>query len=604
MAANSSLELINLDFDVQKASLITFLRSQDRFKDYDFEGSNINVLLDVLTYNTFKNAFYTNMALCEGFLDSAQLRPSVLSHAKELNYFPRSARSAKATIKVEFFATGDHGPYIVQKGESFTCQVKNKSFIFSIPENIILASANTSFSFTTDVYEGPYLKESFIFDTTSGAPLRYKLTNQNIDTDSIVVNVFEDGNVLGNIYKRTLSLLDLNNFSKVYFIQTSAVDGNYELMFGDNIVGYQPKNGSLIVVDYRVTDGSAANGGGRFAINFDPTSPFSELISDMEITTLAAAMGGDEAETTETTRFYAPRWFQTQERAIVATDYVVLMKVEFPEIHAINVYGGEELTPPQFGKVIVALDIANVQGLPQSKLTQYYDFLKARCPLTVIPIFVSPIYTYIKIITTVKYNINVTSESIDRMKTIVLNAITDFNRTNLDDFDTTFRFSKFQRAIDDADPSIVSNLTNILLYKELSSISSTDSQTLNINFGLPLLNDLPPLPLTHKSDEEKVLSSSSFTFGGQQQCVLEDDGQGIVRIVAPEADSLNFVKNAGTIDYDLGIILLTDFKIDAFDGPTLCIYVRPRSNDVSCTLNTILGIKTDKVDIAIEQLRY
>ena len=603
MAANSSLELINLDFDSQKTSLITFLRAQERFKDYDFDGSNINVLIDLLTYNTFKNAFYTNMALCEGFLDSAQLRPSILSHAKELNYFPRSARSAKATVRVEFTATGDHGPYIVQKGQSFTCQVKNKSFIFSIPENILLASANTSFSFETDVYEGPYVKESFIFDTTSGQPLRYKLTNQNIDTDSIVVNVFEDGNVVGNIYKRTLSLLDLNNFSKVYFIQTSAVDGNYEIMFGDNIVGYQPKNGSLVVVDYRVTDGSAANGGGRFAINFDPTSPFSELTSDMEVTTLAAAMGGDEIESAETTRFYAPRWFQTQERAIVATDYVVLMKTEFPEIHAINVYGGEELTPPQFGKVMVALDIANVQGLPQSKLTQYYDFLKARCPLTVIPIFVSPIYSFIKIITTVKYNINVTSESIDRMKTIVLNAISEFNKTYLDDFDTTFRFSKFQRAIDDADPSIVSNLTKIELYKELLP-AITIVQTVSINFGVPLLNDLPALPLSHALNEEKVLYSSPFTIDTQQQCILEDDGAGIVRIVANESDNLNFVKNAGTIDYDTGMVLLTDFKIDAYDGPTLCIYVRPRFNDISCTLNTILGIKTDKVDITIEQLRY
>jgi hypothetical protein len=602
MAANSSLELINLDFDSQKASLILFLRSQDRFKDYDFEGSNINVLLDVLTYNTFKNAFYTNMALCEGFLDSAQLRPSVLSHAKELNYLPRSARSAKATIRVEFSATGDRAPYIIQKGQSFTCQVKNKSFIFSVPENIICASANTSFMFETDVYEGPYIKESFIFDTASGTPLRYKLTNQNIDVDSIVVNIFEDGNVVGNIYKKTLSLLDLDNHSKVYFIQTSAVDGNYEIMFGDNIVGYQPKNGSLIVVDYRVTEGSASNGGGRFAINFDPTSPFSELISDVDITTLAVAIGGDEIESTETTRFYAPRWFQTQERAIVATDYVVLMKTEFPEIHAINVYGGEELTPPQFGKVIVALDIANVSGLPQSKLTQYYDFLKARCPLTVIPVFLSPIYTYIKIVTTVKYNINVTSESIDRMKTIVLNAITGFNTTFLDDFNTTFYFSKFERAIDDADPSIVSNLTEIWLYKEITPLL-TIVQTMTINFGLPLVNDLPALPSSHDMNEEKVLYSSSFTFDGQQ-CELEDDGAGIVRIVQAEASSFNFVKDVGRIDYDTGIIRLTDFKIEGYDGPTLCLYVRPRENDVSCTLNTILGIKSDKVEINIEQLRY
>ena len=601
MPANTSLELTSLDFDTQKASLLNYLRSQDLFRDYDFEGSNLNVLIDLLTYNTHKNAFYLNMALSEGFLDSAQLHASVLSHAKELNYLPRSARSSKARVRVDFGATSDHQPYIIQKGQSFTAAIKNNSFLFSIPETITCASSNTSFSFTTDIYEGAYVKESFVFETNTGLPLRFKLTNNNPDIDSLVVNIFEDSNIQGVIYRRVLSLLDLTEMSKVYFVQTSAVDGFYEIMFGDGVVGYQPKNGSLVVLDYRITAGSESNGAGRFSINFDPTSPFAELVGDMDVTVLATAMGGDEGEDIETTRFYAPRWFQTQERAIVPTDYKVLMQIQFPEIHAINVYGGEQLAPPQFGKVIVALEISNVDGLPQSKLDQYYKFLKARCPLTIIPIFIEPEYTYVKITTLVRYNVNVTSESVSRIRTIVLSAISEFNTEFLDDFDATFRFSKFQRAIDDSDVSIVSNLTDISVYKKFYPLPNI-SGNFFLNFAMPLRNDMPATPQVHRVQVEKVLRSTSFSFE-TEKVSLEDDGFGSVRIVKRQGDTITFVKNVGAINYDTGVVALNDFKVDAYDGPAICLYVQPREMDVSCSLNTILLIETDAVDITVEQIR-
>jgi len=600
MAANTALELVNLDFDANKTSLITFLRSQPVFKDYDFEGSELNVLIDLLTYNTLKNAFYLNMALSEGFIDSAQLRPSVLSHAKELNYLPRSARSSKANVTVSFQATGERQPYVIQKGSSFTAQVKTKSFIFSIPETLTCASANTSFSFTTDIYEGAYVKESYVFDTTTKLPLRFKITNQNVDTDSIVVNVFED-DIIGVIFKRTISLLDLDGSSKVYFIQTSAVDGLYEIMFGDNVVGYRPKNGSLIVIDYRITEGSKSNGSGRFAINFDPTSPFIELTSAVSVVTNQSALGGDEQEDIETTRFYAPRWFQTQERAIVPTDYSVLMKTEFPEIHAINVYGGEQLNPPEFGKVVVVLSISNVIGLPQSKEQQYFDFLKARCPLTIFPVFILPQFTFIKISTLVRYNVNITSESASRISTIVLGAISDYNTLNLNDFNATFRLSKFVADIDNSDPSIVSNVTTATVYKKTNPIPNIP-QNMIIDFEMALVNDLPALATVHPVASEKTLTSSNFTFKGQLM-TLEDDGLGNVRIVQAQTGSYNTVATVGQINYDTGMILLTNFNPDSFEGDNLTFFVRARDEDIACTLSTILGIEPNNVDINIEQLR-
>jgi len=600
MPANSSFDLVSLDFDALKGSLISWLQTQTQFKDFDFTGSNLNVLMDLLSYNTTKNAFYLNMALSEGFLDSAQLLPSVLSHAKELNYLPRSARSAKATVQVDFSATTDNAPYVVPKGQSFTALVKNKSFLFSIPETIIVASPNTSFSFTTDIYQGQYVKESFIFDTTSLVPQRFKLTNPNIDTDSIVVNVFEN-QLIADIYRRAISLLDLDGTSKVYFVQTNPVDGNYEILFGDGIVGYQPKNGSTVVVDYRLSDGDVANGAGRFAINFDPTAPFGEMTSNIRVTTITAATGGAPIEDIETTRFYAPRWFQTQERAIVPMDYEVLLKTQFPEIHAINVYGGETLSPPQFGKVVVALVISNVLGLPQTKLQQYYDFLKKRCPITVQPIFTLPQYLWIKVFSTIRYNVNVTNETENRMQSVVSQAIADYNNTFLNDFNVTFRFSKFCEAIDNSDSSIVSDVTQIFVYKEFAPFTNM-SQSGLLKFGFAFNNLFPPTPQSHARTLDRCFYTSGFVYNGHPS-LMEDDGQGNVRIMQIINDQYTFVKNVGTIDYTNGTIRFDNVIFDSYDGPAICFYVWPLDYDVTCAFNTILAIKPDKVELTIQQLQ-
>ena len=218
--ANSSINLVGLDFSDIKQDFKNYLKSQDQFKDYDFDGSNMSVLMDLLAYNTYKNAFYLNMAVSEAFLDSSQMEASVLSHAKELNYIPRSARSSKAKIVVNFQASGDNQPYTVEKGSSFTSIIKNESFIFTIPEALSVSSTNTTFSFETYVYEGVYLKDSYIVDTSIDTQ-RFILTNKNVDTDSLVVTVYEDGSDVGENYTMSSTLLDLNSTSKVYFLQAS-----------------------------------------------------------------------------------------------------------------------------------------------------------------------------------------------------------------------------------------------------------------------------------------------------------------------------------------------------------------------------------------------
>ena len=242
MAANSIIELINLDPDLNKQSLINYLRSQSRFKGFDFSGDDISVILDLLGINYFRNAFLLNMAISEGFIDSAQLPNSIKSHAKELNYTPRSMTSAVANVTVNFTATGESQPYIIPKGASFSASVKNQNFSFSIAEPIIVSSPNNQFSFTTNIYEGIYVKDSYFFDTTTGQPLMFQISNANVDTTSIVVNVFGNNNTIGQNYNLATSLLDLTSSSFVYFLQCAAANGNFEILFGDGIIGHQPLN--------------------------------------------------------------------------------------------------------------------------------------------------------------------------------------------------------------------------------------------------------------------------------------------------------------------------------------------------------------------------
>jgi len=600
--ANGNIDLISLDFDTYKASLQAFLSSQTIFKDYDFTGSNMNVMLDLLSVNTYKNGFFINMGLSEGFIDSAQLLNNVRSHAKDLNYTPRSATSAKATLTCKFTATGENQPYIIQKGQSFSSVLKNGSFVFSLPETITVASANTSFSFTTDIYEGVYIKDSYIFQADDTIPQpKWEITNPNADISSMVVSVFEDGSVLGDTYQVAQSLLGITGQSKVYFVQCSAITGNFEILFGDGIMGRQPKNGATIILDYRVTNGAPANGASTFNINFDPTGISGELTSGINITTTASALGGAFQEDIETTRFYAPRWFEVQERGCVESDYEILLKQQFPEIQAITAYGGELLYPPQFGRVAISLSIANVLGLPTSKLDQYAAFLANKAMLTIRPIFIAPNYTYIQVNSTIRYNVNVTTDSSNRIQTIATAAITAFNSQHLNDFNSTLRFSQLSSSVDNSDPSIVSNLTNIQLYQKLYP-STANPANYVLNFNLPLINNLTMLPQSYLTTAESTLISSQFMFKGIPS-ILSDDGNGLVRVMNISGTNYNFVQNIGTINYTTGQIILTGFKPDSYSGNSLNVFVVPVDNDVTCDLNTILTIEPIGINLTVQQLQ-
>jgi hypothetical protein len=625
MAANSSIVLTQLDFDSYKDSLKTFLKSQDRFKDYDFDGSNLSVLLDVLSYNTYQNAFYLNMISNEMFLDSAKLRDSVVSHAKELNYLPRSFRSSSAVIQLVITSSdASKRSIIIPKGTSFTSRVDDFTYNFSTTENYVITNrtpSGSNFVYESEairIYEGNYLSDTYTVNYDR--PLVYKISNKRVDLESLLVTVFEDNGTTVQTYKRATSLFGHDGNSKVFFLQPGLGDA-YEVVFGDGVVGRKPKNNSAVIIEYRVCTGELPNGAFRFIntarIDNEP---------NVVIETITAAADGAVAEDLNSIKYNAPRAFTTQERAVTSEDYENLLKANFPEINAVVAYGGEDANPPQFGRIFLSIDLDEVDGLPKIKEAEYKKFLRSRSSVAIEPLFVSPDYTYLYVNTNIKYNINLTGLNPEDIRTNVIDSILTHASVNLNNFGRTLRYSRFIRDIDAAETSIISNETEVELVKYLTPVLSTtvtstptstsgslvslatsgvvsSGQNVTIDFKNPLRNDVPGKGAEHLIGDIHVVSSSAFTYNGLPNCRLEDNGDGIMRIINTSGTQHRTILDIGTVDYDTGIVRINNFNITNYTGTSLKIYAKPRTLDITSSQNVILNILENDVDVTIEQIR-
>jgi hypothetical protein len=594
MSANSSIVLSSLDFDTIKNTFKSYLKTQDRFKDYDFDGSNMSVLLDILSYNTFHNAFYLNMVGSEMFLDSAQLRDSVVSHAKELNYTPRSFKSAQANVNVSIISNVlNKRSIVIPKGYTFTSRFGPRNFTFSTAENIIISdytlSANRNQLIFTGtnipIYEGYYVADNYTYSTNN--PQRFVISNKNVDVSSITVTVMEDVGATTLVYNRAQSLFDINSSSKVFFVQ-GAENDSYEIVFGDGVNGRMPKNNSVVTIEYRVSNGELPNGSNLFT----PDVTIDEE-TDITVTTNQSATGGAISESLESIKYNAPRHFNTQERAITTEDYETLLKLNFPEVNAVTAYGGENLDPPQFGKVYVAVDLNELDSLPQVKIDQYYNFLKPRSPVSIDPVFVDPEYTYIQVKSTVNYNVNITRLSTEDIKTIAKSSIINYAQTNLNNFNRILRYSKLVQAIDNSQESIVSNETDIKVIKVLIPETGT-LLNFDINFRIPL-------SIVYDTDGMGYsISSTEFNYKGNR-VVLRDDGISAIEVLSASTGQL--VEVVGRIDYDTGLLQFSNFKIDSYIGAGIKVYAAPKFKDLSTINNVILNIIEEDVEITAVAVR-
>lgn len=593
MAANSSIILTNIDFDTHKNTLKQYLKSQDRFKDYDFEGSNINVLLDILSYNTFHNAFYLNMIGNEMFMDTAQLRDSVVSHAKELNYTPRSFKSAEANVNITILSSDTSKRSIaIPRGTTFTSPFMNRNYTFSTNENIVITdytiNSNNTVSFlgsNITLYEGYYVTDTFTYSADRAQ--RYVLTNKNVDISSIIVTVIEDVGNTVLTHTRAQSLFNLNGDSRVYFLQACEND-QYEILMGDGVSGRRPKDNSIISVEYRISNGQLPNGCRTF--NADSTIDGETRIV---VSTNTPAQSGSVSEDIESIKYNAPRHFTTQERAVTTEDYENILKQNFPEINTVSAYGGEDLDPPQFGKVFVAVDLVDVDGVPAAKKDEYYRFLKPRSPVSIDPVFVNPEYLYIGVNSTVKYNINTTKLTQDDIKTLVSTAIVNYAQANLNDFNRVFRYSKVVQAIDNSQSAIISNETTVRAIKVITPTLGINT-TFDVKFLIPLDTSLSVAAGGY------TIQSSKFIYNNQR-ATLRDNGAGSLDIISVRNGQI--ITSIGTVNYETGLLQLSNFNVTQYDGAGIKIYAIPRNKDIQTINNVILNIIEEDIDLTIVPVR-
>ena len=597
--ANSSLNLSSLDFDTLKSNFKEFLKTQSAFKDYNFDGSNINVLLDVMSYNSFLNSFYLNMVASEMFLDSAQKIDSVISHAKELNYIPRSAHCAVANITFTVETTGlTSNKLTLPKGTRFTGYNSNGSYTFVTDlSQTFVSSNNTYLVDNIQVNEGTYFSDSFVVDYDIENQ-KFTLSNENVDTSSLTVYVAENGSNTEYTYASTL--FGLNDISTVYFIQ-AVEGGKYEIKFGDGLFGKKPINGASINVDYIVTNGSDGNGVENFVLsdNLGPGNGGEATVSD--ITVITSSIQGANQESIENIRFNAPRYYATQQRAVSVDDYYSLVRAEFGgAVDDVIIYGGQDLEPKLYGRVIVS--IKPTASITASSLLKndIINYLQDYIALPNRIIVTDPEYFYIDVTTTVQFNSKLTTKYSTEIKSMILDGIINFSKDHLEKFGNDFRYSRFVTHIDSLDQSITSNDTRVKIVKRLTpKLLFATSFDIRFNNGAEQEGYYNGVAYP----DERVLGSTSFSYVDEDDniypnCYLEDDAVGNV-IVYTYLKGVRTVLKAdiGTIDYNTGMVTISNLKTADYDG-YIELSLTTKNKDIIASKNVVLLI--DPVDVNIE----
>ena len=581
MAANSAINVTSLNFDAIKTSMKTYIQAKPEFTDYNFEGSTFSMLLDLLAYNTYQNAFYTSMIGNEMFLDSAQLRDSVASRAKMLDYVPRSARGASTTLNVVITPTGAPNTVTVAKNSQFSATLDGESYKFVTPQAYTFSS-NDSYTGNITITEGRPVTHRFT--VSSNSPVRYILPNQNVDTTSITVDVQTSvGNLSSVRYNLANDITQVQANSAVYFLQ-EVEDSQYEIYFGDNVIGKKPDDNNIVIANYRICNGTLGNDISSF------TSP-STLggFSAFTTTVNASTSGGADKESIDSIKFNAPKNYDTQNRAVLSEDYKRIILRDNGDLQSVSVWGGEENTPAVYGKVFISIKPVNGFTISSQRKTEIRTELKKYNVLSIDPEFVDASFLYIKPTIAVRYNSRATTLSAVAVQTKVTNAIINFENTKLGTFDSNrFRYSQFIQSIDAADSSIVSNLTLITIERRFVP-SLTTSSTYNINFN----NALNHPHAGHKY----IISSSAFTYQNQT-CYFDDDGNGNLRIYyLLNSTRVYLNQTAGLVNYISGLVTVSSFLPTAFVGSALSIFADPTNNDVNAVRNQILLIAGATVSI-------
>ena len=586
----TKLEISQLDFDGIKDNLKTFLSQQDEFTDYDFEGSGMNVLLDVLAYNTHYLGYNANMLANEMFLDSADQRSSVVSLAKQVGYTPRSAVSSKATINV-VVNNASGSTLTMSRGTKFTTTVDATNYSFVNNSDISISPSDGVYTFSNLViYEGTYLNFKYTANT-SDIDQRFIVPNDNVDTTTLTVKVQESSSdTTTNTYTLASGVTGIDSTSKVFFLQ-EVENKRFEVYFGDGVIGQSIKDGNIVILDYITCNRDEPNGASAFTLSGTVGG-----FSDVTITTVGTAAGGDAPETIKSIKYNAPRDYTAQDRAVTADDYKVLVKSLYANAQSVQVYGGEDAAVPDYGKVYISIKAKSGSNLTEVTKVSLVRSLKSFAVASVTPVIIDPETTFITLDTTFKYDSSKTTKDISTIETNVSDAITSYNTDTLEDFTGMFRYSAIGKTIDEAESSILSNITKIKMYKNITpTLNSGLKYTLSFN------NAFYNPHSGHNTSAGGVVSSTGFKISGDDtnEHFLDDDGAGNVRVYYLSGTTRIYTNSTyGTIDYTAGEIILTSANITSIsnvDGAAstqIRVTVLPDSNDIVPVRNQVLSIDT------------
>ena len=571
----------NLDFDQIKTSIKDYLRANSTFTDFDFEGSNFSVLIDTLAYNTYITAFNSNMIVNESFLDSATLRENVVSLAGNIGYIPRSRTASTAQISFDVTTTVNTPTLTLKAGIVCVGSANDSTYTFAIPEDVSANVVNGTASFNNiNVFQGIFLTKQFLYD--GSLDQRFVLNNSFIDTSTIKVYIGKE-NTRGIEYSVSENIFDIDKNSRIFFIN-EVQDEKYELRFGDGIIGKklgEDGDGTYITVDYIVTDGRDGNGASNFSFSGTLESANTQIIDPgtVTITTNQSSINGGEIEPIDSVKYYAPRLYSSQYRAVTARDYEAIIKTIYPNTESVSVVGGEQMDPPQFGTVQISIKPKNGSFVSDFNKEQILSKLKQFTVSGINQKITDLKILYVELDSSVYYNYSEVS-SLEELKTSVTDSLQKYsNSLDLNKFGGRFRYSKTQQVIDNTSTAITSNITKVIIRRDLKAVLNAPVQ-----YELCYGNQF------HVEPQGKNIKSTGFNISGESSTVYftdipnDDLKTGIVSIFKIDAngDTVVVSNNVGTVDYVKGEIIFGPLIITKTEvtGNVVEIQAFPESNDV------------------------
>jgi hypothetical protein len=586
-----------LEFNQIKAQIKEYLRSQDQFSDYDFEGSSLTVLIDTLAYNTYYSAVNANLAVNEGFLETAVLRENVVKLARMIGYTPKSARSARTTVDIAV-----QTPFPYPKSVTISAGLvlnftglDNNNFVFSIPtdtsQSVDSLTGIATFS-NTVLFEGLFLTDTFVKDTTQRQ--RFILTNDKVDTTSMIVEV--TSGTITEKYLQATDITRIDSTSKVFFLEESEYQIP-EILFGDGVIGKALLNGDVVTVRYTTSSGNGANGLKVFEnIGTYRDNAGNAISSGITITAVSFPDGGSEPETTESIKFGAPKFYSAFGRAVSTQDYEAIIPQIYPNVSSIACYGGEEAEPPEFGKVFLAIKPKNADKLSLSEKNSVLKKLREYSVAAIQPTIIDPSILYVDLVSFVYYNPNNTRRTPAEVKNLVITTLTALNSSGeFNKFGGKFKYSKAQNIIDDAERSITSNITRITMRKNI-----TIDLNQRVNYKICYGNRV-----NQQTSTDPAIISSGFKIVGDDinTYYLNDDGAGTLRLYYVKGTGeFEYIDGLwGSVDYDMGEIVINDLILQStvVANNTLQLKAVPKSNDLVSLRETYITLGIDNSVITV-----